>query len=224
MNSLFLKRLRIVAIVVAAFLIYQGIAKIIHENRAFKEIIARLEADSRVAQALVTNVSFDEETQKTLTTIKFLEFDAQGKALQPKYFTFAGNLIQFQSLVIRFDDIHIKKGDALRGKSAYLFMSAFVLDGKDTQSFEITKVNEIPSGYKVAGVDSAFEKKLWRKFWTYALNPDEAGKMGIKNAQIEAPGTVFVPGTLYTIKIEHDAGLRIDTQSLPEILKNETIK
>jgi hypothetical protein len=34
--------------------------------------------------------------------------------------------------------------------------------------------------------------------------------MGIKNAQIEAPGTKFVPGLIYTIKIEHDGGLRID--------------
>ncbi len=35
----------------------------------------------------------------------------------------------------------------------------------------------------------------------------------IKNAQIEAPGTMFVPGNLYTIKIEHDGGLRIEEDS-----------
>ena len=58
----------------------------------------------------------------------------------------------------------------------------------------------------------------------FALDRAAAKKMGIKNAQIEAPGTVFIPGTLYTIKIEHDGGLRIDAQPLPEILKGETIK
>jgi hypothetical protein len=34
---------------------------------------------------------------------------------------------------------------------------------------------------------------------------------------------MFVPGTLYTIKIEHDGGMRIDTQSLPVILRGERI-
>ena len=38
-----------------------------------------------------------------------------------------------------------------------------------------------------------------------------------------APGTKFVPGKLYTIKIEHDGGLRIDVSPLPEILAGEKI-
>jgi hypothetical protein len=47
--------------------------------------------------------------------------------------------------------------------------------------------------------------------------------VGIKNAQIEAPGTVFIPGMLYTIKIEHDGGMRIDAAKLPEVLRGEKI-
>jgi hypothetical protein len=68
-----------------------------------------------------------------------------------------------------------------------------------------------------------FEKKLWRDFWDYVLEQDKAKSMGIKNAQVEAPGTKFVPGKLYTIKIEHNGGLRIDAASLPEILKGEKL-
>ncbi len=47
--------------------------------------------------------------------------------------------------------------------------------------------------------------------------------MGVKNAQIEAPGTKFIPGALYTIKIEHDGGIRIDVQALSAILTGERI-
>ena len=196
----------------------------LNENALLKEIIKRLQADSRVAQVLVTDVRFDEETKKTFTTIKFLEFDSTGKSLIPRYFTFSGNIIQFQSLVIRFDDIKIREADRLRGKSAYLFMKVFMLNPLEPQIFEIAKVNEIPDGYKLETKGSAFEKKLWEKFWKYALEPTAAKKMQIKNAQIEAPGTMFVPGTLYTIKIEHDGGLRIDAEPLPEILKGEKIE
>ena len=211
-------------IVLLLFAGYRLIARHVEENKILKKIIERLEADSRVAQVLVTGVSFDEKTRKTLTTIKFLEFDSKKRPLEPKYFTFAGNIIQFQSLVIRFDDMNVKNADRLRGKSAYLFMKAFVLDRKNTQVFEITKINDIPSGYKMDNLNSPFEKKLWEKFWNYALNSKEAKKMGVKNAQIEAPGTIFIPGALYTIKIEHDGGLRIDAEPLPAILKGEKIE
>ncbi len=214
----------IIVFVFAVVIVYSFASRYFKENAILKEVIARLEADSRVAQVLVTDVRYDEATGKKLTTIKFLEFDSKGRPLLPKYFTFSGNIIQFQSLVIRFDNIKVRQGDKLRGKSAYLFLSVFMLDGKNTEMFEITKANEIPSGYKVDKETSVFEKELWQDFWRHALQNQEAQAMGIKNAQIEAPGTMFVPGTLYTIKIEHDGGLRIDTEPLPEILKGERIE
>jgi hypothetical protein len=76
----------------------------------------------------------------------------------------------------------------------------------------------------VEGIKNSFEKKLWQTFWQYALEPQKAKKIGIKNAQIEAPGTKFIPGMVYTIKIEHDGGLRIDSRTISPILKGEKIK
>ncbi|HOX54344.1 MAG: hypothetical protein PHI86_03380 [Candidatus Omnitrophica bacterium] len=213
----------LIVCVIAAVSVFQFTVRYIKENKILKEVISRLEADSRIAEALVTNVYFDETSKKTHTTIKFLEYDSKGSPLTPMYFTFPGNIIQFESLVIRFDDIYIRNKDAMKGKSAYLFWKVFMLDGKNTMEYDITKLNEIPAGYKIQGKDEPFEKSLWAKFWSYALNPKEAKKIGIKNAQIEAPGTMFIPGTLYTIKIEHDGGIRIDAAPLPEIIKGEKI-
>lgn len=195
----------------------------IHHDRVLDQIIARLQGDSRIAEVLVTGVNFEEKSQQTFTTIKFLEYDSTGRPLEPKYFTFAGNIIQFQSLVIRFDDIYVRGGDKLRGKSAYLFLKAFMLDGKNTQEFDITPVNTIPAGYKIPGKEDNFETEFWKKFWEYALDPQKSKSSGIKNAQIEAPGTMFVPGNIYTIKIEHDGGMRIDVSKLSPILMGETI-
>lgn len=193
-----------------------------YENRLLRQIIERLTADSRIAEVLVDRVKFDPQTNKTYTTIKFLEYDTKLNTLAPKYFTFSTNVIQFQSLVIRFDDFFVKKGHALKGKSAYLFMKAFTLTDKGAEVFDINKENEIPSGYKVGRAGSRFEESLWRKFWLYALDPKEAKKIGVKNVQIEAPGTKFIPGLLYTIKIEHDGGMRIDAQTLPKIIEGRS--
>jgi len=202
---------------------YHYYQKTVREMKMLKAIIQRLEADSRIAEVLVTDVTYNPITQKHMTTIKFLEFDSAGQPMEPKYFTFNGNIIQFQSLVVRFKDAYVKAGDALRGKSIYLFWKVFILDGNKTQEYEISKINEVPSGYRVDSVPDAFEGEIWKTFWRLALDAQEALSKGIKNAQIEAPGTKFVPGMLYTLKIEHDGGIRIDVQEIPAILKGERI-
>jgi len=219
------ERLRIKSFLVAAILCFAifYFTKSYRENQVLRKIIERLTAESRIAEVLVTSVKTEPSTEKTYTTIKFLEYDTKLNPLTPKYFTFSGNIIQFQSMVIRFDDFYIKKGHPLKGKSAYVFMKVFALNDKGAEAFEINKTNEVPSGYRVEGSRSGFEKSLWEKFWQYALTPKEAKKIGIKNAQIEAPGTKFIPGMLYTIRIEHDGGMRIDAQPLPKILKGERI-
>ena len=200
------------------------ITNTIRENSLLKKIIERLTAESRIAEVLVTDVKSDPKSRKVYTTIKFLEYDTKLKPLEPKYFTFSGNIIQFQSMVIRLDDFYIKKGHPLKGKSAYLFMKAFMLTDKGAETFDITKINETPSGYEIEGAKNNFERRLWQRFWEYALNPQEAKRIGIKNAQIEAPGTKFIPGMIYTIKIEHDGGLRIDAKPMSPILKGEKLK
>ncbi|MDP2923587.1 MAG: hypothetical protein Q8O30_07730 [Candidatus Omnitrophota bacterium] len=227
MITKYIKRLKpiliILLIALAAFFVYQFSLKYIYENKILKEIITRLEADSRIAEVIVTDVRYDKATGKALTTIKFLEYDVKNRPLKPKYFTFSGNVIQFQSLVIRFDELYVKKADMLRGRSAYLFWKVFMLDGKNTEIYDLVKVNEVPQGYKIERGRNVFEERLWRNFWRYAIGVKEAKNMGIKNAQIEAPGTRFVAGMVYALKIEHDGGMRIDASPIPDILKGEKI-
>ncbi|MDE2028365.1 MAG: hypothetical protein KGJ11_07470, partial [Candidatus Omnitrophica bacterium] len=139
------------------------------------------------------------------------------------YFTFRGNLIQFESLVVRFQDKFVAAGDRFRGKSVYLFWKAFVLDGPRTQEFPITRVDQIPGGYKIPGRTSGFENEFWRDFWQYTFDQAKARQAGVKSVQVEAPGVVFVPGYLYTIHIEHNGGLRIDEKPLAPILRGEKI-
>ena len=208
--------------------------KFVTEFLTLKKIIHNLKAESRLAEVLVVESSLDEFTRKYTTTIKFLEYDVHGRPLKPKFFTFKGNLIQFQTLVVRFDDKYIEQGHRMKGKSIALFVKAFVLDGKNTQEFEITPLYEIPpknappgprpavvvpDGYRVGDPPNYFEREIWAKFWKYALDPEQRRSVGIKNAQVEAPGQVFVPGTIYTLTLEHDGGVRIDTRPIPEILK-----
>lgn len=223
-NMKILKKVIIlIAVFVLGFYSYEFYTKYAGRSAVLKKIITRLEADTRVAEVLVTGVNFDEESGKNTTTIKFLEYDVEGQPLKPKYFTFSGNIIQFQSLVIRFDNDLVRRGDSLRGKSIYLFWKVFMLNGSDTEEYVITELGKVPGGYKVQNEASPYENEIWNKFWRYALNKKEREELGVKSAQIEAPGTIFVPGVVYTIHIEHDGGIRIDTEEVSPIFQGEAI-
>ena len=194
-----------------------------NQEHVYQQMLNRLQAESRAAQVLVTAVNYDDKTHHNMTTIKFVEEDSAGHALPPKYFTFSGNLIQFQSLVVRFEDKFVAAGDRFKGRSVYLFWKVFMLDGPLTQEFPITQVDEIPGGYKVPGKASGFENRFWKDFWRFAFDEVKARDAGIKSVQIEAPGVIFIPGYLYTIHIEHDGGLRIDAKPVEPILRGEKI-
>ncbi len=200
-----------------------GLVWYLRQEHVYKQMLDRLQAESRVAQVLVTSVVYDETIGRDMTTIKLVEQDSKGHPLPAKYFTFRGNLIQFQSLVVRFEDKFVAAGDRFKGKSVYLFWKAFMLDGSYTQEFSITKIDEIPGGYKIPGKASALENTFWKDFWRFAFDKSKAKQAGIKSVQIEAPGAIFIPGYLYTIYIEHDGGLRIDSKPLDPILRGESI-
>lgn len=210
----------LIATGVAGYSYYQNFQ---NEKKVLNQIIERLQADTRVADVIVSDVSKNPVSGRELTTIKFLEYDINGDPMEPKYFTFSNNLIQFQSLVIRFDDLYIRNGNDLRDKSVYLFWKAFMLDGKNTEEFVITELESIPEGYQIAELPDQVEEQYWSKFWTYALDQRSREERGIKNSQVEAPGTRFVPGVFYSIQIEHDGGLRIDSKEIPNIMRGEKI-
>ena len=195
------KAIRKIIVLIVLFFLFIAGQKFISEYLTMRNIVKNLTAESRIAEVLVVESTLDEFTRRYTTTIKFLEYDVKGRPMKPKYFTFKGNLIQFQTLVVRFDDKYVEEGHRLKGKSIYLFMKAFFLDAERTQEFEITPLHEIPEGYRVGNPPNYFEKEVWAKFWRYALDPEMRKRTGIKNAQIEAPGSVFVPGTIYTLVI-----------------------
>jgi len=194
-----------------------------HEKRVLTQIIQRLSAETRVAEVLVTKSQLIESTGRIETTVKFVEYDVRGLPLEPRYFTFNGNVIQFQSLVVRFKDEFVQAGDSLKGKSAYLFLKVFMLDGADTQEYPITPTRTVPDSYRISDGTDRLEQHFWDRFWDYALDPVKRDEKGIKSAQLEAPGSVFLPGAVYTIRIEHDGGLYITAEPIPGILKGEQL-
>jgi hypothetical protein len=194
------------------------------EVEVLKQVVGRLTAEERVAEVLVEDYQKDPTGKAPRIKLKILEFDTAGQPLKPVYCTFSANdVIHFEALVIRLDERLVMEG---QGKSVYLFRRAFALDehGNTYESCDINRPNEIPGGYSLGSADpkvAEVEQRFWKSFWVFALDEKRRQEAGIRNAQLEAPATRFVPDMIYKLYLEHDGGLHIDASPVPAILKGQ---
>ena len=193
------------------------------EIQRLNEVVARLEAGTRVAQVIVTDQGKNTATGALETTIKFLEIDRKGKSLPPHYFTVKGDVIYFDALVIKFDHNYIERGEALRGKSICLFRRIFGEFQSPDEGYPVDGEADqgVPSVYRVDDQPSSFETELWKDFWRYAADRSEAEKKGIRVIQGEAVYTRFLKRNVYTITLDHSGGINILVEPIPRILQDE---
>jgi hypothetical protein len=196
------------------------------EKEILEGIIARLTSERRVAEVWVEQISRQESGDRERIKLKILEFDVDGKPLQPIYCTFSlSDVIHFEALVIRLSDELVKGGE---GKSIHLFRRAYALDdgGNTYEACELARPNEVPGGYRLAATDprsTEVERRYWQSFWNYALDEKLRTEAGVRNAQIEAPATRFQADQIYRLFLEADGGLTIQASPVPEILKGERV-
>ncbi len=196
------------------------------EREVLRQIVSRLTAEERVAEVWVEEHRPGPDGQVERLRLKILEYGADGKALPPVFCEFTANdIVHFEALVIRLDDQIVMDG---RGKSAHLFRRAFALDerGHTFQSCDINRPLDVPGGYRLENADARareIEERYWKKFWALALDEKQREAAGVKNAQIEAPATRFVPGRIYRLVLEHDGGLTIQPGAVPEILQGQKV-
>lgn len=220
------------SILLVAAVMGAGIYTAFHVHRIYREkeleierlteVVGRLTAETRIAQVLVTDHARSPETGLRETTIKFVELDRQGKPLKPRFFTVDGDVIYFDSLVIKFDHEYVEQGEALRGKSVSLFRRIFSERQKPEDGFPMDDSGEgVPDIYRVDPTPSPFEVDLWKNFWRYATDPEEARRLGVRVIQGEAVYQRFIKGNLYTLSLDHDGGLNINVEPIPSILMDE---
>jgi hypothetical protein len=178
---------------------------------AARKVSLMLRTHSRKADILVTEVSFDENEKKLRTAVRFTEYNAVGKPMESRVFYFNGNVVQVQSLMIKLNNLDMENADYFRNKNAYLFWKAFLPNGRETKQIELTNINTVPEAYKTKTLSETDEEKIWKALWDYALDSKNANNIVVKNVKIDAPGVVFIPGTVYTVKIRQDGSLKVET-------------
>jgi hypothetical protein len=188
------------------------------EVRQLKEIITRLEAERRMADVTDVRRVKDIYSKTEWTSFRFVEYDPNGTPLPAKEFKVRGTVAYFDALVIKFEREHVKAGDALRGRSLFLFRRIFGEQQKPADGFPVDGAVEsgnvpIPAAYRLSpGRVGDFERDLWADFWRLANDADYQKAMGVRVAHGNAVYTQLDPGKTYRLTIENTGNICLGVQ------------
>jgi hypothetical protein len=176
------------------------------QKQQLQQIVTRLGSDKRVADLIVTDRQ--KSGDQITTTLLFVEYDRSGKPLEPRQFKICGEVAHVEAMVIEFQRDFLIADDPLRGHAVALFTRIFGDQQTPTSAERIDAPGQIPTFYRNSSAEtSAFETKLWDKFWQLERDTKLRDASGVKVAVGKGVWGPFDPDTLYTITLQPDGNL-----------------
>jgi hypothetical protein len=118
-----------------------------------------------------------------------------------------GELVYFESLVIKFEPRLVGEGDPQRGTSLAMFRRIF----GDCQAPE--SVPELDRSARPpldeSDADGALHAELWARFWELVDDPRLAREFGVRVAQCEAPAAPLRVGQVWELMLDAAGGLNL---------------
>jgi len=210
----------VVLVAVAAASVYLAYELVVKPQRALqgqireqKETILKLEQDKQRLEAYlkilkhidrrarVEVLQQAKDQQGNLqTTIRFTEVDDSGKPinLSPEL-TLPGQVVYFDTLVIKFDDHFIEQGDPFKGQALMLFRRIFSSTMRAEDGFVVDIEGQAPEVYAERQAPNSFEKDLWKRFWELANDEKLAKQRGVRAIHGDAPYMRLEPDRVYEV-------------------------
>ena len=134
------------------------------------------------------------------TTIRFTEVDDTGKPVNSsRELTLPGQVVYFDTLVIKFDDHFIEQGDPLKGQALMLFRRIFSSTMRPEDGLVIDVQGQAPEVYAERQAPNSFEKDLWKRFWELANDEKLARERGVRAIHGDAPYMRLEPNRVYEV-------------------------
>ena len=198
------------------------IERLQEEKKVLQQVVQRLSDEKRVADVLVTDQCVVSGVPHT--TLLLVEYDKDGQPLPAKSFEVVGTQAHVDALVIKFEQHFVAENDPLRGYSLALFQRIYGDHENPANAARIDEPGKIPAVYR--GADprvSEYELELWQNFWRLADDAQYRAEKGVRVANGQGVWGPFEPDKLYTITLESDGGLNIQSEPLKGIYR-EAIK
>jgi hypothetical protein len=123
--------------------------------------------------------------------------------------TLAGDDVYFDTLVIKFGEEFVETGDALRGRALLLFRRIFTDREHPAAGQVLDREGQAPLAYASEHAETAFERRLWTRFWQLANDPAEAAWQGVRALHGDAVSVKLKPGSVYAVTIRTTGELTI---------------
>ncbi|MEE8171167.1 MAG: hypothetical protein V3T70_11535 [Phycisphaerae bacterium] len=197
----------------------EQIRELERQRAELMQVIGRLKTTRRVAQLYVAAQEVDGRGRVARSSLEFREVDPNGTALAVRRCSVPGDVVYVDALVVRFTDDYVEKGDVLRGHSLHLFRRVFGEQQRPVDGDRLDAPNEIPGVYRTQLRPSSFERKLWKRFWHYAVNPEEAAVIGVRVAQGEAVYQRVRSGQLWELATQASGGLEFRAVAIDSMIQ-----
>ena len=204
----------LIAVAVGGPLIYLGIKSYWQEHEIQKLLQANAFLKMSKRMAVISDIKKSEENGVVKTTFTFTELDPSEEPYGPKReFTIEGRCLYIDSMVIKFEDKYIEKGDDFKGKALCLIRRLFSEKQRPDDGFPIDPEGQTP---QACVSDNArfqqFQETLWAEFWKLAQDPEYAHKKGVRATHGSAPYMQLEEGATYKLEMRTTGELTIKRQ------------
>ena len=196
----------VVCLVVFAYLgrgLYYG-AKTIHEllteNKHLKQAITNLTSEEQIGYAKV--IAQETTNEQLLTTIKFVETarDDKLKTILEKEYTIAGDIIHFDTLIVKFGNKIVMDG---KTRALYLWRRVYGEKMAPEEGFIIEQPGTEPQRYSdlLKALPIKQRQMFWSNIWDLANDPDKLKEHDIEAIYGNVVYSRLRKGLIYVFKV-----------------------
>lgn len=199
----------IIAALVGVPLIYLGIKSYLQDREIQRLLQANAFLKMSKRMAIISDIKKAEEDGSVKTTFTFTELDPSEEPYgEKREFTIEGNFLYVDSMVIKFEDKYIEKGDDFKGKALCLIRRLFSEKIRPDDGFPIDPEGQTPQACISDNQRfQKFQEALWQEFWKLAQEPEYASKKGVRAAHGSAPYMKLEEGATYKLEMRNTGEL-----------------
>lgn len=176
------------------------------ERQRLQAYARRLSASRRVAQVDVVRQRVDDQG-RIVSTLLWQEIGPDGTLGTPLAVEVIGELVYFESLVIKFELRFVGEGDPERGASLAMFRRIFGDCQAPESVLELDRSARPP--YDSLQASAALHDQLWKRFWELVDDPELAAEYGVRVAQCEAPAVPLHAGQVWELALDAAGGINL---------------
>jgi hypothetical protein len=183
---------------------------ILEENKTLKQSITRLTRETQIGYAKVTKQ--EKVDGKLMTTLLFVQtdpFDSKNRVLEKTY-TIEGDVINFDALVIKFDNRLVLDGTE---RAIYIWRRVYGEKMSPDSGYPIEESGLVPKRYESIFKDVSKKDGdvFWKEVWNLANDPKKLEKNGITAVFGNVTYTQLRPELIYIFKINDMGGIFPET-------------